>query len=93
MCGSVAEFNDAAGNLVVVRQVSFTLLISLIMRLQSKSVREEHFVHILGEVISCAPGGMWLHGKNLKELTEGHLPEWSLQLNLTQQAETYWVQT
>ena len=35
------------------RQVSFTLLISLIMRLQSKSVREEHFVHILGEVLSC----------------------------------------
>ena len=56
LCGSVAEFNGAAGNLVVVRQVSFTLLISLIMRLQSKSVREEHLVHILGEVLSCAPG-------------------------------------
>ena len=62
------------------------------MLLQSKSVREEHFVHILGEVLSCVPEGMWLQGKNLKELTEGHLPEWSLQLNLTQQAETYWVQ-
>ena len=35
------------------RQVSFTLQIGLTMLLQSKSVREEHFVHILGEVLSC----------------------------------------
>ena len=35
------------------RQASFTLPMGLALRLQSKSVREEHFVHILGEVLSC----------------------------------------
>ena len=35
------------------RQVSFTLLMGLLLRLQSKSVREEHFVQILGDVLSC----------------------------------------
>uniref|UniRef100_M1BN45 rRNA intron-encoded homing endonuclease n=1 Tax=Solanum tuberosum TaxID=4113 RepID=M1BN45_SOLTU len=41
-------------------------------------------LHLMRNQSIWVPGGVWLQGSNLKELTEGHHQEWSLRINLTE---------
>jgi len=40
-------------------------------------------LHLMRNQSILVPGGVWLQGSNLKELTEGHHQEWSLRIILT----------